>query len=148
QGEAVVGGAELARRRAARDRAQVGAGAEVATGAGEDGDARAAIGIEGAERVGECARRRPVDGVAHLGAIDRHGPDLAVFALVDANCRRHGGASRRKRAAVSAARVSRSTPARPRGFARYHVAEKLIAPRIIRRAMRASAPSRPSAWSA
>ena len=113
-------GAARRRRRAPRpptlprspSRAQVGAGAEVAAGAGEDGDARDGVGVEGPKGVGERARRRPVDGVAHLGAIDRHGPDLSVFALVDANSRRHGEHLRRKRGSlVSAASVSRSTAA-------------------------------------
>ena len=52
-----------------RDRAQVGAGAEVPAGAGEDRDARVGVGVEGAEGVGERARGRAVDGVAHLGAV-------------------------------------------------------------------------------
>ena len=52
-----------------------------------DASARDGIGVEGAKGIGEGARRRPVDGVAHLGTIDRHGPDFA--GRVDANGR-HG----------------------------------------------------------
>ena len=47
-------------------------------------------------------------------------------------------------ATVSAASVSRSTRCALRGFERYQVAEKLIAPRIISRASFGSAASRPS----
>ena len=58
-------------------RLEVGAGAEIAAGAGEHRDRGLGIGIEGAKRVEQLARGRAIDGVAAMRTIDGddgHGP--------------------------------------------------------------------------
>ena len=58
-----------------RDRAQIRARAERASGAGEDGDREGIVGVELAK--GSCQRGRgwPVDRVAHLRPVDDHDKD-------------------------------------------------------------------------
>ena len=109
------------------------------------GDAGGGVGVEGAERVGERARRRAVDGVADLGAVDRHGPDMlarASMRTVARHARLRCGLQH-QRHGLGGERVEVDAAARLRGFERYQVAEKLIAPRIISRASCGSAASRP-----
>src|SRR5207244_1487304 len=65
------------------DGLQIGAGAERASGAGEDRDVRGSIGVERAERIGQRDGGGAVDGVADLRALDGDDRD-GVFAL-DAN---------------------------------------------------------------
>jgi hypothetical protein len=49
---------------------EVGAGAEPAAGAPQDGDPQRVVALELAERVGQGPRRRAVHRVARLGSID------------------------------------------------------------------------------
>src|SRR5215207_9679012 len=83
----VVRGAVAAAR---RDRLEVGAGAERATGAGEDRDGAVVVSFEGPERVGQRLGGGPVDGIADLGPVDRDDGDRPV--VVDAY-RAHAGSS-------------------------------------------------------
>ena len=75
-----IGPSPSASRRLPRpfaDGLEVGAGAERAAGAVQDGDGRVVVGVEGAEGVGERLRGRAVDGVAGLGPVEddrRDGP--------------------------------------------------------------------------
>ena len=57
---------------------EVGAGAEVAAGAGEDGHIGVGIGVEGEEGPSELVGADAVDRVAALGAVDRDHGDRAV----------------------------------------------------------------------
>jgi hypothetical protein len=70
-----------------RHRAQIGAGADGATGAGKHRHPRRLVAFELAQRGGQSIGSRPVDGVAHVGAVDNQGGNRAV--LLDQNI--HGG---------------------------------------------------------
>ena len=59
-------------------RLEVGAGAEGATGAGEHRHGLAGGGVEVPEGVGEVGSGGTVDGVGHLGTVDRDDGDRAV----------------------------------------------------------------------
>ena len=106
----------VARRRMPRRRA-VGAGAERAAGAGEDRDARAVVGIECAERVGE----RPAVGPST--ALRTSGRSIVTVQTAPrGRCGRCSTARSSSlpgcstSATVSAARVSRSTRCALRGL--------------------------------
>src|ERR1700756_4816641 len=53
-------------------RLEIGAGAEIAAGAGEDSNRGVLVGIEGEERVVELSRRGAIDGVAAMRTVDGH----------------------------------------------------------------------------
>jgi hypothetical protein len=53
--------------------------------AGEDGDARGVVGVEGAQGVGQQVGGGAIDGVLALGAIDRDDGDVSVALDVDAH---------------------------------------------------------------
>jgi hypothetical protein len=57
---------------------QIGAGAKIPAGAGENGDRSVPVGIEGAERVVQLSCRRAVDGVAAIGTIDGNDGDGSI----------------------------------------------------------------------
>ena len=78
---------------AVADRLEIGAGAERAAGAGEHGDVLAVVVVELAEGGGQRRCGVPVDGVAHLRAVD--GDDDHVAVVVDAH--RHRSAPVRRR---------------------------------------------------
>ena len=65
------------------DRREVGAGAERAVGAGQDGDRDRVVTVEVDEHVVEQLCGRPVDGVAHLGPVD--GDDANGATILDSN---------------------------------------------------------------
>ncbi len=60
------------------ERLEVGSGAERAVGTGEHRDGEIVVALELLERVAQLQRRRPVDGVAHLGSVDRDRADRVV----------------------------------------------------------------------
>src|SRR5439155_2220806 len=69
-----AGGVALARG----DGLEVGARAERAARAGEDGDGEIFVAVELAERARQCRRGGPVDGVAALGPVDGDDEDVVV----------------------------------------------------------------------
>ncbi len=73
-----VGAGRIRLHRPGADRLEVGAGAEGAAGAGQDGDARVRVGVEGEEGVVQRLRVLGVDRVAHLRPVDRDDRDRAT----------------------------------------------------------------------
>src|SRR5512138_2389523 len=61
-----------------RHRLEVGACAKIPAGAGEHRDGCRLVGIEGQEGIIKFARRRPVDGVAAMRAVDGNDGDGAI----------------------------------------------------------------------
>ena len=65
-------------RLAADERAQVHAGAEEAAGAGEHADRQRVVAVELVQRARDARGDGGVDGVAHLGAVERDQQDVAA----------------------------------------------------------------------
>src|SRR5262249_30737689 len=76
------------------DGLEVGAGAEGASGAGQDGDARAVVVIVVLEGVEKRLSGRRIHGVAHLWAVDGHDEDIALAVDQDALAHLHAGCAR------------------------------------------------------
>ena len=60
------------------ERAEVHARGEEAAGAGEHADGQAVVAVELIERAGDALGERGVDGVAHLGPVERDQQDVAA----------------------------------------------------------------------
>ena len=74
--ELVLG--RLARGERADEAIEVGAGGEVAVGAGHDPDAQLGVAVEQVPRVAEAAEHLGVEGVALVGPVQRDGEHVAV----------------------------------------------------------------------
>ena len=75
---------------------EVGAGREVATGAGEDGDPDVGVAVDQVPGIAQPAQHLGVEGVALGGTVQRHGDDVTVTLDEDGGFGRfdwfaHGG---------------------------------------------------------